>query len=203
MGVMATVLGVKPELVMGFQSIDTGVFGGILIGGALQFFRRASLALRRLQIARIFAGGDGTAGRGVRGARYGQCGIERRRRRRHRRGRLQLQRLRRRGIRHLIALLRIELILDAILLLDLGLLSGLGLRLVLRGCLGACGKREDDRAKHQSASSREDRLTQMTSRTSTPMHPRLPLTHCSDRPPQIGNYLFSNDLYRTPVDVDK
>jgi PTS system glucose-specific IIC component len=33
MGVMATLRGIKPDTVMGFPSIETGVFGGILIGG--------------------------------------------------------------------------------------------------------------------------------------------------------------------------
>ena len=33
MGVMAAMFGYKPTLVMGIQSIETGVFGGILVGG--------------------------------------------------------------------------------------------------------------------------------------------------------------------------
>jgi PTS system glucose-specific IIC component len=41
MGVMAHILGVKPAEVMGFKSMDTGVFGGILIGGvAASLFNR-------------------------------------------------------------------------------------------------------------------------------------------------------------------
>ncbi|MBC7693214.1 MAG: PTS glucose transporter subunit IIBC [Methylotenera sp.] len=41
LGVMATVFGVEPKLVMGMKSIDTGVFGGILIGAvAAALFKR-------------------------------------------------------------------------------------------------------------------------------------------------------------------
>ncbi len=41
MGVMAQVFGVEPKLVMGFKSMDTGVFGGILVGGmAATLFNR-------------------------------------------------------------------------------------------------------------------------------------------------------------------
>ena len=43
MGVMATVFGYKPTAVMGIQSIETGVFGGILVGGvAAWLFNRYS-----------------------------------------------------------------------------------------------------------------------------------------------------------------
>ena len=47
MGVMATVFGYKPTVVMGIQSIETGVFGGILVGGiaAWLFNRYSSISL--------------------------------------------------------------------------------------------------------------------------------------------------------------
>ncbi|MDR3435650.1 PTS glucose transporter subunit IIBC [Telmatospirillum sp.] len=41
MGVMATALGIEPVLVMGMKSMETGVFGGIIIGGvAAMLFKR-------------------------------------------------------------------------------------------------------------------------------------------------------------------
>jgi PTS system glucose-specific IIC component len=56
MGVMAPIVGVEPRTVMGFQSIETGVFGGILIGGVAAYLFNRYYRIQLPSYLGFFAG---------------------------------------------------------------------------------------------------------------------------------------------------
>lgn len=56
LGVMAEVFGVKPKAVMGFQTMETGVFGGILVGALAAWLFNRYYRIQLPQVLSFFSG---------------------------------------------------------------------------------------------------------------------------------------------------